>query len=59
METINGDTSDNSVEVVMMNVKSEPVDGEPMEEVYNDLPPSLTPEVSIEVSDNPLITSEF
>lgn len=49
---------ENCVEVVM-HVKSEPIDGEQaMEEEYNDLPPSLTPEVSIEMSENSLATGK-
>lgn len=47
---------ENCVEVVM-NVKSEPGEGEQtMEEEYNDLPPSLTPEISMEIQENGVVS---
>lgn len=45
---------ENCVEVVM-NVKSEPGE-QPMEEEYNDLPPSLTPEISMEIQENGVVS---
>lgn len=39
--------------VVVMSVKTEPGENDHhVEEVYNDLPPSLTPEVTMEISEN-------
>lgn len=40
---------------VVMNVKSEPGE-QPMEEEYNDLPPSLTPEISMEIQENGVVS---
>lgn len=51
-ESVLCEPPENCVEVVM-NVKSEPVENDQhVEEVYNDLPPSLTPEVTMEISEN-------